>query len=349
MKKFNSRGICNPEKHYMADISNKIKQLENLIETEKYLRFTRPRQTGKTTLLYRLRRSLSNKYLVIDISFEGLGCDSFEDVRKFSKLFIKLISWRLQYIDKELSKELLKLSKDIDSLSMLSKVISDFIKACNKEVILIIDEVDKVLNNELFIFFLRIQKDGQELGFKSIILTSVYQILNIELIDSNIIDIDMSLSENDIQGMLEEYKNDRSINIDTKKISERLYYYTSGYPFLVSMICQIIDEKLNAIWNEETTIKAIKIYSNQRDTLIVDLIDDIEDNKELREYVYNIVMRDKRYKLDIDNSAINLGVTLGYFKDRGIDLEMANVLFKQILHSYFLSLAQTRGSIYYFQ
>ena len=35
-KKFNVTGICIPEKHYMVDISDKIKKIMNLIEDEEY-------------------------------------------------------------------------------------------------------------------------------------------------------------------------------------------------------------------------------------------------------------------------------------------------------------------------
>ena len=72
--------------------------------------------------------------------------------------------------------------------------------------------------------------------------------------------------------MLEEYKNDRKIELDTKKASEFIYFYTSGYPFLVSRICQIIDENLGASWNEENMIKAVKLLLNEQKVLADDSI-----------------------------------------------------------------------------
>ncbi|MDY4078914.1 MAG: hypothetical protein SOY42_09050 [Clostridium sp.] len=99
----------------------------------------------------------------------------------------------------------------------------------------------------------------------------------------------MSLSEKGIEGMLKEYKNDREIELDTKKAAEFIYFYTSGYPFLVSRICQIIDETLNAIWNEETMIKAVKLLLKEKNTLFDDVIKNMENNKELREYIFDII------------------------------------------------------------
>ncbi len=61
----------------------------------------------------------------------------------------------------------------------------------------------------------------------------------------------MSLHEDKIKNMLDEYALDKNLEFDTLKVAEFIYFYTSGYPFLVSRLCQIIDEDLGASWNEE--------------------------------------------------------------------------------------------------
>lgn len=53
-KEFNVTGTCIPEKHYMADTSQKLKSIFNLIEKGKYFTINKPRQYGKTTTLYLL-------------------------------------------------------------------------------------------------------------------------------------------------------------------------------------------------------------------------------------------------------------------------------------------------------
>lgn len=57
-------------------------------------------------------------------------------------------------------------------------------------------------------------------------------------------DIDMSLSESGIQGMLDEYEEDHHTGMDTAQIAKQIRAYTSGYPYLVSRICEVIDQKL---------------------------------------------------------------------------------------------------------
>ena len=47
MKEFNTTGLCNPNKHYMVDISDKLENIKKLVEKEKYFIINRPRQYGK--------------------------------------------------------------------------------------------------------------------------------------------------------------------------------------------------------------------------------------------------------------------------------------------------------------
>lgn len=35
MKEFNTTGLCNPNKHYMIDISDKLENIKKLVEKEK--------------------------------------------------------------------------------------------------------------------------------------------------------------------------------------------------------------------------------------------------------------------------------------------------------------------------
>lgn len=55
--------------------------------------------------------------------------------------------------------------------------------------------------------------------------------------------MDMSLSENGIAGMLDDYEQDYKTGMNVKELASLVYEYTSGYPFLVSRICKLIDEK----------------------------------------------------------------------------------------------------------
>ena len=73
MRKFNITGLCVPKKHYMIDISNKLEKIIEMIESDEYFTINRARQYGKTTTFSKLFTALKEKYVVIKISFEGLG------------------------------------------------------------------------------------------------------------------------------------------------------------------------------------------------------------------------------------------------------------------------------------
>ena len=66
MKEFHVTGTCNPDRHYMVDISGRIEQItSDYIDKGKYFTINRARQYGKTTLMFLLLRYLLDFYVVI--------------------------------------------------------------------------------------------------------------------------------------------------------------------------------------------------------------------------------------------------------------------------------------------
>lgn len=61
MKSFNTEVVCNPQKHYMVDISDKIDRIiAKYVENGKYFSINRGRQYGKTSTLRAISRKLKN-------------------------------------------------------------------------------------------------------------------------------------------------------------------------------------------------------------------------------------------------------------------------------------------------
>ena len=366
MKVFNTTGLCNPNKHYMVDIMDKLEKIISLVKADKYFVINRPRQYGKTTILSALRRELLGRYLVISISFEGLGDIIFSDEQLFCQTFLKNCARAIRFIDRDNSNKLLKYYKEVTNLDNLSDYISKFIEECNKEVILIIDEVDKSSNNQLFLNFLGLlrnkylqREEGYDITFKSVILAGVYDIKNLKLklrpdeerkynSPWNIavpFNVDMSLSEKGIESMLEEYKNDRKIELDTKKASEFIYFYTSGYPFLVSRICQIIDENLGASWTEENMIRAVKLLLLENNTLFDDLVKNMENNKELQNLIESIVINGKIISFNLSNPIINLGTIFGILSERDNKVSISNRIYEQYIYDYLSSKIEVSNNV----
>ena len=145
-----------------------------------------------------------------------------------------------------------------------------------KKIILMIDEVDQANNHRVFLNFLGILRDkyqerskGKDFTFHRVILAGVYDIKNIKLkmiqeglhiqvAGERVSDSPWNIAENfdeemafapmEIAGMLDDYKSDHYTGMNTKEVAGEIYSYTSGYPFLVSRICQYIHEKLEKDW-----------------------------------------------------------------------------------------------------
>jgi len=78
MKKFNVLANCVADKHYMVDTSNKIAQIQAMVDEGLYFTINRARQYGKTTTLGQLKKALMPDYIVARMSFEGIGSIGFE-------------------------------------------------------------------------------------------------------------------------------------------------------------------------------------------------------------------------------------------------------------------------------
>ena len=187
-KRFNTTGVCVPRKHYMVDISDKLKKIEEMIENEDYFIINRPRQYGKTTTIFMLKKILIKNHLVIDCSFEGIGDLIFLDEGIFSKEILKIFGDSIENEHKQYAETLYSLAENVTNLKEVSKALTKFFKSIDEDVILLIDEVDKSSNNQLFLSFLGMlrnkylgREQEEDYTFKSVILAGVHDIKNLKL------------------------------------------------------------------------------------------------------------------------------------------------------------------------
>ena len=169
-KVFNTTGSCNPSRHYMVDTEKRFKAVERLIDTGSYFTINRARQYGKTTMLQTIRRRLSDQYLIIKTSFEGLGDDSFESIPRFIATFCRLMVGYLQDIgvDEQIWKEFDH--DDLTSFDELSEAITKFCDAYHKLVVLLIDDLSKNMenNSELRDFLFSMVVNGREYTYSMV-------------------------------------------------------------------------------------------------------------------------------------------------------------------------------------
>ena len=362
-REFNVTGTCIPEMHYMVDISGKLDSIIKLIEKGSYFTINRPRQYGKTTTMFLLEKQLRSNYLVIRTSFEGIGDAIFDNEEIFSRKFLGLLANELAFSDEGLASNLAELGSGLKTLDEVSSAITKFVKRADRKVVLMIDEVDKSSNNQLFLSFLGMlrnkylkRNEGEDYTFRSVILAGVYDVKNLKLklrpdaekkynspwniaVDFK---INMSFSPDEISTMLNDYSIDKNISMNIPKISESLYYFTSGYPFLVSRLCKIIDEEIivhseRKDWTLDDVEEAVQIILKERNTNFDSLISNLENNEDLYNVVFEIIIAGREKGYNRHNPLIDLGETYGIFKEENGKLRIHNRIYEQLIYNYMSS------------
>ena len=364
-KRFNDTGACFPEDHYMVDISNKTTEIFGMIEQGHYFVINRPRQYGKTTTIYMLNRILkkTGDYFPIKISFEGIGQEGFKDTAIFIEEFFLLLKKEFRAAGNTGLITFLESEPIIDRFSKLDVSISDLIRTTGKKVVLMIDEVDKSSNNQLFLDFLGMLRNKYlerhepgQITFYAVILAGVHNVKNLRLkmgldaepkynspwniaVDFN---VDMSFNPTEIASMLNQYVTETGIELNIDTTAQTLYYYTSGYPFLVSKLCKIIDEEIivkekRKNWNPNDIERAVNLLLNRQCTNFETVIKNLENNEGLYEFVKQITLFDKKLEFNLSDPIIDMGVMHGIFKVDASPVEIHNRIYKELVYNYMVS------------
>ena len=364
MRKFNVTGLCTPDEDYMVDISGKVEQIKCLVDRRSYFTINRARQYGKTTTFNELCKALADEYIVISLSFQGLGDEVFASSELFCQSFVRQLVQALQFTSacadyiKEWN------DSDITSFKQLNRHIT---KMCEKEnLVLLIDEVDRTSNNRVFLHFIDMLRDKflarkakRDYTFHSVILAGVYDIKNIKLKTINEgtytptptegklynspwniavnFNVDMSFSPAEISTMLSSYEADYKTGMNITAIAEEIRSYTNGYPFLVSRICQCIDEELDMDWSHGGIQRAVKILLEEKNTLFDDIFKNLENNKTLYDFIYDLLILGARKSFTISNPIIDLGHMYGFLEKRDGKVAIANKIFELLMTEHFIS------------
>ena len=371
-KYFNTEGVCIPELHYMVDIDKQLHEIKALVDAGKYFTINRARQYGKTTTIRQLVHALSSEYIVFSISFEGLDDFIFQDGANFCREFSGLLCDTVDYgetkcFPQTAYQELSACANGVKKLSFreYSNLISQICRESQRPIVLIIDEVDQASGNELFLSFLGMLRDKylkrmERPTFQSVILAGVHDIKNLKLkmrgesgqqynspwniaADYN---VDMSFSMAGVEGMLRQYEDDCHTDMDMKEMAQLLYDYTSGYPFLVSRLCKIIDERvannegcsdIRSAWTKEGFLKAERILLQEKNTLFESLINKLTDYPEMNQMLYNLLFSGKGIAYNPMNPMIDIAEMFGFVKNAEGMVVPANRIFDTLLYNYYLS------------
>jgi hypothetical protein len=150
--------------------------------------------------------------------------------------------------------------------------------------------------------------------------------------------VNMNLQIAEIVPMLVEYAQDKDVQMNPQEIAESLFYYTSGYPFLVSKLCKMLDEEIieNGIWTPEDVEYAVKQLVKEDNTNFESLITNLENSQELYDAVYEVAIASDFVPYNIQSPLINLGVLYGIFVagDGGNRLKIHNRIYIEVIVNY---------------
>lgn len=372
-KCFNVNGPCYPDENYMVNLDERMIRIKELVDKQKYFVINRARQYGKTTTLWALRQYLKEEYNVLSTNFQRMSSAVFYDEhtfsREFANMIVRIIKNKKQEISGFAKEDIQALEKAAAdhriNMADLFYLLSNLCETSRKPVVLIIDEVDSASNNQVFLDFLGLLRGyylerKQTAIFHSVILAGVYDIKNlkqklrpdeVQRYNSpwNIaadFDIDMSFSVKDIEGMLSEYEKDHQTGMNIERMSEAIYDYTSGYPYLVSRICMLLDEQIaekegfestKYIWSDAGIAEAVKILLNESNTLFDDMRKQIASYPELKKMLYAILFYGQSFAYNPDNYAIDIGRMFGFLGECNGQAVVANRIFETRIYNLFLS------------
>lgn len=372
-KKFNDVGLCVPGRHYMVDISGKIDQIVRLVDDGAYFVISRPRQFGKTTTLSLLARRLNQRddCIALKISFEEIDSDTFRQQESFVQILMDMIAREFAFLNlPDLSAFFNSQTDAVRRLPDLSKCVTRFLRdvLLDKSLVLLIDEVDKSSNNQLFLDFLGmlrnkylLREEGRDLTFQSVALAGVHDVktLKTKIRDDDerrfnspwniAVDfkVDMSFSPSEIETMLRDYSQNKRIDPDIPNIADKLHYYTSGYPYLVSKLCKFIDEDIapgreEKTWRVDDVDAAFRMVTDggYTTTLFDSLVKNLENDSELNDLVFRITINGEKIPFSIADPVTNLGSLFGIVtpSDNGL-CRIHNRIFEQRTYEQMVSKA----------
>ena len=361
-KFFNVNGSCNPQIHYMINLSERLSEIKKMVDAGEYFTINRARQYGKTTLLAALAEYLKSDYKVISLDFQTISYGDFENEEKFVAAFSNEVLISEYDIPEDIRSGLSRMADGKErnvTLSVLFRTLLQWCRISEKPLVLIIDEVDTATNNQVFVDFLAqlrayYLRRMQMPTFRSVILAGVYDVRNVK---SKIrpeenhktnspwniaakFKVDMNFSVEDISGMLNEYEKDCQTGMDVVEIAELIYSYTSGYPYLVSCLCKMIDEDIKGesktAWSKQDVLTAVKMLLNDKNPLFESLIGKLNEYPGVKKLIYRLLFRGENIGYNPDDSGMDMAEMFGFIKVRNGNVYIANRIFETRLYNMFL-------------
>ncbi|MBE5870552.1 MAG: hypothetical protein E7294_04745 [Lachnospiraceae bacterium] len=152
--------------------------------------------------------------------------------------------------------------------------------------------------------------------------------------------------------MLDEYEQDHQTGMDTANIAKQIRDYTNGYPFLVSRICQLIDEQvskkmlLSEAWSNIGIDEAVKLLLSENNTLFQTLTKNLNNYPDLKATIRSVLMEGTKIAYNAQQDEIVQMQMYGMIRNDHNTVRVANRIFETMLYNLFLFEEELKNNVF---
>nr|VFK26212.1 MAG: AAA-like domain-containing protein [Candidatus Kentron sp. MB] len=364
-KRFNTTGPCLPEEHYMIPPEERLPQVRQLIAEKFFFTIHAPRQTGKTTLLNHLSRTLvaEGKYAALTISLE-----CFTDVAESGEVMPQLLKELSMAAEYELPDDLRPppISEFIvQPLIALKGYLSAWSASIRLPLVLFLDEIDSV-TGPVLISILRQLRDGYTrrprpfpqsvalVGLRDVRDYRLQVRADVETLGTsspfNIKVESLSIgnfTREEVERLLAQHTKETGQPFEPDATAE-IFRQTNGQPWLVNALANQLTTHYDALVKDRTApvqrehvLKTREILIERRDTHLDSLVHRLQEEQRIKRVIQPILTGDAATDPTYDDDfSYTRGLGLVTIDQEGL-YRIANPIYAEIISRVLTQQMQT--------
>ncbi|SHF27883.1 Predicted ATPase, AAA+ ATPase superfamily [Marinitoga hydrogenitolerans DSM 16785] len=315
MRRFCTSGPVDKKTCYYVERPDIMEEALDHIENWRYFTVSAPRQTGKTTLLNDIVEKTKDKYLPIFISFESYVSKSEDD---FLETFVIDILDDIEYrYNKKIKLEIPK------KLDKIREMLKELYEKIGKEIILMIDEFEKLdenIMNEFLHVIRSVYHKKQIYKLRSVILISVGYLSGILEDNASPFNIAEHLevpyfTKEQVYDLLNQHEKETGQIFD-EKVKELIWHNAAGQPGLTNGLAYDLVMK-KAKGEKIITVKHFEktLYDYIRKYIDKNMENIISKAKKEKELMMKILFEPESIEFDISDDRIKFLYLNGVIDD----------------------------------
>jgi len=349
-KHFNIAGPCIQSQHYMLHFEEKYKEINDLVDSGIYYVLHAARQSGKTTTVQQLTKQINKagNYYAFYCSLETV--QPLPEPERGMPAILACIKMSAETYNLP-STEIFSNYKNEDFNIMIYQSLSAYCKILDKPLIVFFDEAD-CLSEGTLIIFLRQLRNGfiereQKPFPQSISLIGMRNLREYKsryrtsestgsVSPFNIITKSLTLKNFTYENIVALYKQhtDETEQIFETSAIEKVYYYTSGQPWLVNAIArecivEILKNDFSKTITAEMVEVAVKNIIIRRDVHIDSLIERLKDERVMR--IMQPIILGENAIFDFANDDALYCLDLGLISIIDGELKPSNKIYQEVI------------------